>query len=149
MTSRLERRIKRREEREETVKKQHDQYRKRQRNKKIFNWSLVAIVILIAVYALYQFRGSDDGRYNTFAQCLTQKGAIMYGTDWCPHCQEQKRMFGDSFRYVTFINCDVNPDACSAAGVEVYPTWVVPTKPTVRGVQQLSTLAEMTQCTLQ
>ena len=28
----------------------------------------------------------------------------MYGTEWCPHCQDQKRAFGTSFKYVQYIN---------------------------------------------
>ncbi|MFH1400946.1 MAG: hypothetical protein ABIH41_05485, partial [Nanoarchaeota archaeon] len=35
-----------------------------------------------------------------FARCLTQSGATMYGASWCPHCNDQKEMFGSSVHLV-------------------------------------------------
>jgi hypothetical protein len=36
-------------------------------------------------------------RYDGFAKCLASKQAKMYGLYWCPHCAEQKEMFGKPF----------------------------------------------------
>lgn len=71
----------------------------------------------------------EPGPYDAFAQALTASGAKMYGAYWCPHCQNQKKMFGSSFQYIDYIECDprgddANPDACQAAGIKGYPTWV-------------------------
>lgn len=67
---------------------------------------------------------------NTFAQCLTDEGMTFYGAYWCPHCQDQKEMFGDAMQYVNYVECDAggenaDPEACVAAGVEFYPTWIL------------------------
>ena len=67
---------------------------------------------------------------DSLAVCLTQKGVKMYGTDWCPHCINTKKLFGESFNKVAFINCDPkntqNPAdiniQCRTAGIEWYPT---------------------------
>ncbi len=52
----------------------------------------------------------------------------MYGLYWCPHCIEQKEMFGKAFQYVPYVECaikgshDLAP-ACAAAGVKLFPSW--------------------------
>jgi len=61
------------------------------------------------------------------ADWLTQSGVKMYGAWWCPHCADQKAIFGDAFKKVTYIEC-ANPDksqnaTCQAAGIQSYPTW--------------------------
>ncbi len=85
--------------------------------------------------------------YDDFAACLNEKGAKMYGADWCAHCKEQKKMFGGSFKYVDYINCDFNTDECSEKKIEGYPTWVI-NDTSYRGVQSLSRLSFLTGCEL-
>lgn len=67
---------------------------------------------------------------DTFAQCLTDAGMTFYGAYWCPHCNDQKEMFGESLQYVNYVECDAggenaDPDACVKAGVEYYPSWIL------------------------
>lgn len=80
-----------------------------------------------------------------FAKCLTENGATMYGASWCPHCQNQKAMFGSSFQYVNYVECADNPQPCSAMGVEGYPTWIVNGKQ-YPGEQSLDSLGSITGC---
>ncbi|MBI2139300.1 hypothetical protein HYU14_00125 [Candidatus Woesearchaeota archaeon] len=72
--------------------------------------------------------GEEDNPLDAFAQCLTDKGAVMYGASWCPHCQNQKEMFGGSWKSIDYKECAVpnsrmQSAACSDAGVNAYPTW--------------------------
>ena len=85
--------------------------------------------------------------YNTFAQCLTDKSAIMYGTDWCSHCQNQKKAFGGSFELVNYVDCDKEREQCILAGVEGYPTWKVK-QVLYPGEQSLGRLAALAGCEL-
>jgi hypothetical protein len=148
--SRLERRARKREERETYAQHQREQFSKRQRNKRIFNYAILAVIAIAIAYGAYVWLGSESsGQHDVLAQCLRDNGVTMYGTDWCPHCQEQKRLFGASFKYVTYVNCDLNAAACQAAGVEGYPTWVFPQGPPASGEQPLATLAERAGCLLQ
>jgi uncharacterized membrane protein len=60
---------------------------------------------------------------------LAKSGAVFYGAYWCPHCQEQKDLFGSAASRLPYVECDPkgkNPQAarCEAAGVRVFPTWV-------------------------
>ena len=57
-------------------------------------------------------KGSGSGPLAEFATCLTDSGAIFYGTEWCPHCKDQKAMFGSALGNVTFVDCDENRDIC-------------------------------------
>jgi uncharacterized membrane protein/glutaredoxin len=64
------------------------------------------------------------------ADHLRDTGAVFYGTYWCPHCQNQKRMFGAAASRLPYVECDpggsnAQPAACQAAGVKAYPTWIV------------------------
>lgn len=65
------------------------------------------------------------------AEHLSAIGAKEYGAFWCPHCYEQKQIFGkEAFEKINYIECDpqgVNSqrDACIAAGIQSYPTWEI------------------------
>ena len=87
------------------------------------------------------------GKYDSFAQCLTENGATMYGTEWCSHCQNQKKAFGKSFQYTNFVDCDFNSDECLKNGVSSYPTWTINGE-SYTGEQPLYRLASLTNCSL-
>ncbi len=82
---------------------------------------------------------------DNLAKCLTTKGATMYGTEWCSHCKNQKAAFGNSFKYVNYVDCDANPSKCSAAGIRGYPTWQINGR-NYPGEQSLSKLKSLTGC---
>ncbi len=146
--SRRERRIRGRDERESQVHEERERFAARARNKRIINYSLGAIAIVALAVVIYLFaRGQGQGAHDALAQCLTDKGVVMYGTDWCPHCQAEKQRFGASFKHVTFVNCDLNKQACDAANVTGYPTWVFPEGGRAEGEQELDALALRSGCT--
>jgi len=37
----------------------------------------------------------------------------MYGTATCGHCLTQKKLFGESFQYITYVDCILAPTMCS------------------------------------
>lgn len=88
------------------------------------------------------------GKYDSFAECTKEKGAKMYGTDWCPHCKDQKELFKGSFDKADYIDCDASASKCQAAGITGYPTWVMQDGEKLVGTQSLKTLAEKTGCEL-
>ena len=114
--------------------------------------AIVAVIVIIgAIYFLYP-KQEQPGKYDSFAQCLTEKGAAMYGAYWCNHCAAQKEMFGKSFKYINYVECDARgenakPELCEQAGITGYPTWIINGE-TYKGVQQLETLASITNCTI-
>ncbi|MCD8486870.1 MAG: hypothetical protein LRZ84_09070 [Desertifilum sp.] len=65
------------------------------------------------------------------AEHLAQSGAKMYGAYWCPHCTNQKRLFGrEAARQLPYIECDAQgenpqPALCQAANIRAFPTWII------------------------
>ena len=94
--------------------------------KKIF-LVIVGIVIIIAIigWSVTGLFVKNDNDMDKFAKCLAEKGATMYGAEWCGHCQDQKNMFGDSFKYINYVECPNKPDICLNAGIKGYPTWII------------------------
>lgn len=80
------------------------------------------------------------------ARHLAQSKAVFYGAYWCPHCQEQKHLFGGAGGLLPYVECDpkganAQPERCERAGVRVFPTWEVGGSRR-EGVQSLEALAE-------
>lgn len=91
---------------------------------------------------------ASEHPYAEFAQCLSDEGLVMYGTDWCPHCQDQKQMFEDAFEFIEFVNCDFNKTTCQSLGVTGYPTWFYQGEKWADGVQAFGEFAEISGCSL-
>ena len=84
------------------------------------------------------------------ARHLTQIGAKEYIAWWCPHCHEQKELFGkEAYPEIKHIDCDPqgkddpHPDLCQAAGVQSFPTWQINGKlyPSVQPLEKLAQLS--------
>src|SRR3989344_2470389 len=93
------------------------------------------------------------GKYDTFAQCLSDKGATFYGAFWCPHCQAQKKLFGNSARLLPYVECSTldgkgQVQACTEKGVASYPTWEFADGSRLTGEISLEELAKKTSCAL-
>ena len=92
---------------------------------------------------------TDTGNYEAelaLAECLTESGAHFYGAYWCPHCEEQRDMFGDAKDALPYIECEENQEVCAAAGITGYPTWIFADGTVVQGGQSFEALAEYTGC---
>ena len=88
---------------------------------------------------------------DAFARCLASRGAVFYGTDWCPHCRRQNELFGPSARYVRYVECNDRGRThrrCTRKGVKSYPTWTFRDGSVLRGRQPLEQLASKTGCRL-
>ncbi len=117
---------------------------------------IVIVVILGTVGAFaavrYSERNAAPDHRDALAECLTAKNAKMYGAYWCPHCQAQKKSFGNAFKKVTYVECAIPGDsqnqtqACKDANIKGYPTWVFASGDQVSGEQSLETLAGKAGC---
>lgn len=117
--------------------------------RKYFVWGgVIAILVLSYLAAWYH----SNHKYDKFAQCLAAKHAKMYGLYWCPHCLDQKHMFGASFRYVPYVECALSQTQeapeCKAAGVDHFPAWQFGAEPAKPGVLSLDALSDKTGCSL-
>ncbi len=72
----------------------------------------------------------------------------MYGTDRCPHCKNQKKLFGDGFKEIDYTECDQNKIKCNLAKVDTYPTWINAQGQRVIGEQTPEQLSALSGCPL-
>lgn len=115
-------------------------------------WGIAAIAIVSGVYFLIK-ANDGPGKLDIFAQCLKDKGAVFYGAFWCPHCQNQKAMFGKSVKLLPYVECST-PDGksqlqiCQNKKIEGYPTWEFADGSRESGEVPLEKLAQKTGCEL-
>lgn len=110
------------------------------------------LAVVVAIGGLLVLSSSLPGEYDQFAQCLSDRNTTMYGAYWCSHCLTQKKMFGNSFKFVNYVECDGQgpngkPQLCQEKGVKGYPTWEIMGK-MYEGQQNLATLSAITGCPL-
>lgn len=108
----------------------------------------VIVVSLGTVGYLFAFEGPTDvdesGSYSSLAECLTNNGVVMYGSDGCPACRNQKLII-DDWDAIEYIECDKDMDACRAANIQSIPTWVHADERLV-GMQSAERLATFGGC---
>lgn len=115
---------------------------------------IASVVLIVSASVLLVKSSNTPGKYDDFAKCLTEKGAEFYGAFWCPHCRNQKSLFGKSAEYLNYIECST-PDGnsqlsqCTEKGIEGYPTWIFADGSRENGEVSLEKLAEKTGCILQ
>lgn len=115
---------------------------------------LVLVIVITAISAflyLYINNKNTPGKYDALAQCLTQKGTKMFGAYWCPHCLNQKKEFGKSWKFIKYIECSLpggqgQTKECNSENIESYPTWEFKDKSRLTGEVSLEILAEESSC---
>ncbi len=84
----------------------------------------------------------------SLAEHLTRKGAVMYSAYWCPHCHDQKELFGkEASRKLKIIECaedgqNSQRSLCQNKGIEAFPSWEINGEIDA-GVKSLSELADI------
>ena len=111
-----------------------------------------ALLIIIALHLHYsgyigKTAGPEDPWVRGLVEHLVKTDAKFYGASWCPHCSEQKELFGPSSNRVPYIECSPGgsraPQAqiCNDAGIKTYPTWIINGQ-RYSGTQSLDSLAQ-------
>jgi uncharacterized membrane protein len=94
---------------------------------------------------------AEDPIASALADHLTNTGTKFYGASWCPHCQQQKELFGTAARRLPYVEC--SPEGrqgsplsgeCVAADIKSYPTWIFKGTKRVESVLTLKQLADET-----
>lgn len=128
---------------------------KKGKNKLNFNLKFLVILVIIAIIIVgivYVVKGQSKNNYDAFAKCLASKNFKLYGASWCPHCAQQKEMFGESKKYLDYVECADDTggqtQVCKNAKISAYPTWKFPPNQTLLGAQSLEKLSELSGCKL-
>ena len=114
-----------------------------------YGYFLIILIPLLLVLA----GCGGPGKYDAFAQCLTENGVKMFGAYWCPHCLNQKKEFGKSWQYVTYVECSLpggqgQTEVCSKEGIKGYPTWEFANGERVSGEVPFPELSQKSGCPL-
>ncbi len=115
--------------------------------------AVIAIIAVAAVLAMKSQKSEEPGKYDDFAKCLTEKGVVMYGAYWCPHCKNQEELFGNSWELVNYVECSLpnragQTQVCSSAGIKGYPTWEFSDGSRAEGELSMRQLSEKGNCSL-
>ena len=119
----------------------------------IFTGLIVGAIVLIGTLGIYSSQNRQAYVPQTFAgrlaQHLNNSGAKMYGAFWCPHCSDQKELFGTAVKQMPYVECaddTANPRVqsalCRSKQIESYPTWEIGGK-FYLGVKPLEELAKL------
>ncbi|MEI7890568.1 MAG: hypothetical protein WCI36_01230 [bacterium] len=117
--------------------------------------TLLATAIVVLFLFVKYYKAPDltsSANADLLAQCIKANGAKFYGASWCSHCQNQKKLLGNS-KNIPYIECSA-PDGksqlpiCTENKIEGYPTWVFADGTRQSGEISLEELAKKTNCNL-
>ena len=134
--------------------------------------ALATLSVAILITAASCSNGAQQQQIESLASCLADKGVKEYGAFWCPHCAEQKKIFGGAYEILAsrdvYIECDPrcvpdergklqtacrgeisHSDECLEKEINGYPTWIFPDGKRLSGVQQPAILAQASGCEFQ
>lgn len=112
-----------------------------------------AAVVIIALHLHYAgYLGNapkeEDPWIRSLAEHLAKNDAKFYGASWCPHCTEQKHLFGASEKRIPYVECSPGgpkapqAPACRERNIQSYPTWIINGQ-RYTGIQPLDELAKL------
>ncbi len=75
---------------------------------------------------------------------LNQAGAVLYGSSTCGHCLHQRKVFGEHFEKIKYVNFPEDRKAFEKAGLlnSPIPLWIIKGEKIV-GFKTLAELAEL------
>lgn len=103
-------------------------------------------------------RSQEDSsdRLVKLAQCVTEKGWVMYSSFTCSACRAQRELFDSAADYLKIIECnphapDTQAQQCLEKKIRYTPTWVMEKNgievKRFKGYKKLENLVSMTGCT--
>lgn len=118
----------------------------------LFTGLVIFSVVFMGSYSIQSSSADSDlGPSDPFqtglAEHLGSQDAKMYGSFKCPHCNQQKELFGEAFSNIRYVEChprgeNANPSLCLAKGIRRYPTWEINGR-FYEGMMPLKQLAEI------
>ena len=121
---------------------------------KIF-FTIIAVLVLGTIITVVSRNSTPTipGKYDEFATCIKDKGAVFYGAFWCSHCNATKAMFGTSKDLLPYVECSTKDlkgqlQVCKDKGIMGYPTWEFADGSRLTGEVSFESLAEKTSCVL-
>ncbi|HLC86983.1 MAG TPA: hypothetical protein VJH65_01770 [Candidatus Nanoarchaeia archaeon] len=105
-------------------------------------WITVIIITAILILSYFILTKKNPQMPEDLAKCIGEN-SILYIQNGCIHCINQEKIFGENFKFLNYVNCTNNWDAC--AEILGTPTWIINKEKHV-GVQKIERLQELTGC---
>ncbi len=107
----------------------------------------LAVLVLVGGYAISAPKVAAQVYAGGLARHLTATGAKFYGAYWCPHCADQKALFGSAASLLPYIECDqrspvAQTAVCLERQIRAFPTWEIAGQ-RIEGVLSLENLARL------
>ena len=112
--------------------------------KKCFLFTAIVLTLIFLVLSVNNYI-KRPGQYDDFAKCLTEKGAVVYGNDYCLYTIKQLNFFGKSKEYLNYVKCADNKRLCDSKKISITPTWEID-RESYSGVQTFERLSAITGC---
>ncbi len=144
--SRGERRRLQREEAKRHEKFEKGRVKNEDSKKSFRTYAIAGGILLLVIAGIFGIVMATSKNNDRLAQCLKDKGAVIYGNEWCQYTQRQKDLFGSSFSRLNYVVCDENATLCDEKRVRITPTWEINGR-MVEQVQPLKALAALSNCT--
>jgi hypothetical protein len=117
--------------------------------------TIVSVIVLIIVAGLiWGFASFNtekevvDESMEVFAKCVADKGLTMYGAEWCGHCANERKAFGDAFKFISYVECPENIQLCTEKQINGYPTWIDGAGQKYEGAIGIKGIAQVSGCPL-
>lgn len=118
---------------------------------KLITFGVVVFILLVAGAIIFFKSGGltgfavNNGVSADAAKWIGQHSTVYVQTG-CSHCADQEALFGANWKYMNSVDCISSPEnrqACSLAGIEYTPTWVINGQQ-YDGFQSIATLENLT-----
>ena len=107
------------------------------------SWITITVIVAVIIFAIILMNNASAGHVpKSIAICIGEN-AELYTQFGCHACVIQEDMFGESYQYLTVIDCYYQREKCSV--VTHTPTWIINNEKHI-GVQDLEKLKELTGC---
>lgn len=105
-------------------------------------WVTIIVIIAVIGLAIIIMNKQSPETSKEIAECIGENSKL-YVQLGCHACEAQEELFGDNYQYLDIIDCWFEQNKCGE--IESTPMWIIKGDK-YTGVQQISTLQELTGC---
>ncbi len=107
------------------------------------NTITIVIILAVIIFALLIMLNKPEPVTDKEVVKCIGENSVLYIQLGCPHCEDQKEMFGENKKYLNIVDCFYEREKCS--GIGSIPTWVIHGEKYER-IQSVEKLKELTGC---
>ena len=103
----------------------------------ILNIIIIGMIILFIFWTKFKPE-NNEGVSKELAECISQNSTV-YSQIGCIHCEKQKELFGNNWKYINEVTCNDNWSICQDANITGTPTWIINGKkyPSLQSIENL------------